>query len=221
MAFWHRIGNSKLKAACFQFRRCYTHLSHASLSNSTPKTCPTVMPNPHSLFHDRPTIFLNSVRFYAVPVQVKLQAFTNWDLFICFIHVGWVGPFWSFSSFGFGSLDLLCCCWWCFYGISFQFQVKPKNEEDDTDGPRLNDQIKARQVRLVVDGGKPPWLYILINFSLVAYFCYILSWFASITVCLILLLGLVFVKSCPWRISCQITDKLTANSWYRMFENWI
>lgn len=59
------------------------------------------MPNPHSLFHDRPTIFLNSVRFYAVPVQ---------------------------------------------------FQVKPKNEEDDTDGPRLNDQIKARQVRLVVDG---------------------------------------------------------------------
>ncbi|CAI8601777.1 unnamed protein product [Vicia faba] len=32
-------------------------------------------------------------------------------------------------------------------------QVKPKNEEDDSDGPRLNDQIKAKFVRLVMDDG--------------------------------------------------------------------
>ncbi|WJX21539.1 hypothetical protein P8452_10960 [Trifolium repens] len=102
MAFWHRIQKSKLKTAYFQFRRCYTHLPHASFLNSTPKTCPVVMPNPYSLFHDRPTNFLNSVRFYAVPVQ---------------------------------------------------FQVKPKNEDDDIDGPRLNDQVKARFVRLVGDDG--------------------------------------------------------------------
>ncbi|GAU29257.1 hypothetical protein TSUD_392070 [Trifolium subterraneum] len=59
-----------------------------------------LMPNPYSLFHDRPTNFLNSVRFYAVPVK---------------------------------------------------FQVKPKKEEDD--GPRLNDQVKAKYVRLVGDDG--------------------------------------------------------------------
>ncbi|WJX15294.1 hypothetical protein P8452_05453 [Trifolium repens] len=103
MAFWHRIEKSKLKTAYFQFRRCYTNLNHASFSNSTPITRPMVMPNPYSLFHHRPTNFLNSVRFYAVPVQ---------------------------------------------------FQVKPKNEDDDIDGPRLNDQVKARYVRLVRDDGE-------------------------------------------------------------------
>jgi hypothetical protein len=79
MAFWHRIEKSKLKTAYFQFRRCYTNLNHASFSNSTPITRPMVMPNPYSLFHDRPTNFLNSVRFYAVPVQVNLQTFCNFD----------------------------------------------------------------------------------------------------------------------------------------------
>jgi hypothetical protein len=49
---------------------------------------------------------------------------------------------------------LMVFSWWCFFGISFQFQVKPKNEDDDIDGPRLNDQVKARYVRLVRDDGK-------------------------------------------------------------------
>ncbi|XP_058764503.1 translation initiation factor IF3-1, mitochondrial-like [Vicia villosa] len=40
-----------------------------------------------------------------------------------------------------------------FYAVPVQFQVKPKNEEDDSDGPRLNDQIKAKFVRLVLDDG--------------------------------------------------------------------
>ncbi|MCI38833.1 hypothetical protein A2U01_0060062, partial [Trifolium medium] len=34
------------------------------------------------------------------------------------------------------------------------FQAKPKNKDDDIDGPRLNDQIKAKDVRLVADDGK-------------------------------------------------------------------
>nr|XP_004497190.1 translation initiation factor IF3-1, mitochondrial isoform X2 [Cicer arietinum] len=103
MAFWHRIGNSKLKLACFQFRRCYTHSPYyGSFLNSTLKPLPMVMPHQHSVFHDRPTIVRNSVRFFAAPVQ---------------------------------------------------FQVKQKNEEDGGDGPRLNDEIKAKFVRLVVDDG--------------------------------------------------------------------
>ncbi|XP_045829934.1 translation initiation factor IF3-1, mitochondrial-like isoform X2 [Trifolium pratense] len=102
MAFLHRIEKSKFKTAYFQFHRCYTLLPHGSFSNSTPKTHPMLMPNPYSLFYDKPSNFLNSVRFYAVPAK---------------------------------------------------FQVKPNKEEDDDDGPRLNDQVKARHIRLVGDDG--------------------------------------------------------------------
>lgn len=40
-----------------------------------------------------------------------------------------------------------------FFAAPVQFQVKPKNEEEDSDGYRLNEKIKAPYVRLVVDEG--------------------------------------------------------------------
>ncbi|XP_061337478.1 translation initiation factor IF3-1, mitochondrial [Gastrolobium bilobum] len=40
-----------------------------------------------------------------------------------------------------------------FFAAPVQFQVKPKKEEDLTNGPRLNDKIKAQYVRLVTDDG--------------------------------------------------------------------
>ncbi|KAK7270171.1 hypothetical protein RIF29_23121 [Crotalaria pallida] len=71
MAFWHRIAKSKLKIACTQFRSLHIQLPHASSSfySSAPKP-----PRPHCPFHDRPTrFFVNSVRFFAVPIQFQAK----------------------------------------------------------------------------------------------------------------------------------------------------
>ncbi|KAK7390812.1 hypothetical protein VNO78_18899 [Psophocarpus tetragonolobus] len=95
MAFWHRIGNPKLRTLCIQFQRCYIHIS-------APKPRPMDIPNPNLVFHGRPTTVFNAVRFFAAPVQ---------------------------------------------------FQVKHKNEEEDSSALRLNEKIKVPYVRLVVDDG--------------------------------------------------------------------
>ncbi|KAE9611552.1 putative translation initiation factor 3 [Lupinus albus] len=73
MAFCYRFGKSKLKTAFTQFRTFHVHLSHASSFNSLHKP-PRLfeIPRPWS-FHDRPTSFCNSVRFFAVPVQFQAK----------------------------------------------------------------------------------------------------------------------------------------------------
>lgn len=154
MAFWHRFRNSNLKTLSIQFQRCYIHLPHAS----APKPSPMEIPLPYPVFHGRPTSVFNTVRFFAAPIQVNFQTLLVGTIkavaFALYFEFGCsVMSYFSFRS-GYGvvglslvlNLTILC-------GI-FQFQVKPKNEEEDSDGYRLNEKIKAPYVRLVVDEGK-------------------------------------------------------------------
>ncbi|KAM6582140.1 hypothetical protein CsatB_009142 [Cannabis sativa] len=71
MAFWCRIGKSKLK----QFSNQFKSFPHASLLNPTishTKSCLT--PNSYSItIHNTPTEFCTNVRFFAAPVQFQAK----------------------------------------------------------------------------------------------------------------------------------------------------
>ncbi|XP_062081565.1 translation initiation factor IF3-1, mitochondrial-like [Humulus lupulus] len=71
MAFWCRIGKSKLQ----QFSNQFKSFPHASLLNPTlshTKSCLT--PNSYSItIHNTPTEFCSNVRFFAAPVQFQAK----------------------------------------------------------------------------------------------------------------------------------------------------
>ncbi|KAF7810765.1 translation initiation factor IF3-1, mitochondrial-like [Senna tora] len=101
MAYWRRIGQSKLKLLSSQFRRCYIELPNASLLNSIAShRKPPVRVTPYWVFPERHTDVCHNVRFFAAPVQART-----------------------------------------------------KKEQRDTGEPRLNEEITARFVRLVIDDG--------------------------------------------------------------------
>ncbi|XP_028777764.1 translation initiation factor IF3-1, mitochondrial-like [Neltuma alba] len=73
MAYWCRIGQSKLKILSTQFRRCYIQLPSASLLNSITHRNTRVSERPSWIFRSRSTDVYNNARFFAAPAQSKTK----------------------------------------------------------------------------------------------------------------------------------------------------
>lgn len=100
MAFWSRIGQSKLRQLSYQSKV----IPYASLINPTAghsKAC--VSEIPHLIPHGRPTDFGSKVRYFAAPVQVLIPAWPSdhlgnlnfypilWGLNVLFVYcILWV-----------------------------------------------------------------------------------------------------------------------------------
>ncbi|XP_024028795.1 translation initiation factor IF3-1, mitochondrial isoform X1 [Morus notabilis] len=70
MAFWCRIGKSKLKQLSHQFKT----IPHGSLLNPTfSHSKARLSQNPDFFIHSKPTDFCSNVRFFAAPVQFQKQ----------------------------------------------------------------------------------------------------------------------------------------------------
>lgn len=139
MAFWSRIGQSKLRQLSYESRT----IPYASLINPTvahSKAC--VSEIPHLIPHGRPTDFGSKVRFFAAPVQVLIPAWPSdhlgnlifypilWGLNVLFVYcVLWViwiiGWYWEIRSKSYLiKLGRLCTLfvyryWGYFFFLSF------------------------------------------------------------------------------------------------------
>ncbi|KAI9128148.1 hypothetical protein K1719_001141 [Acacia pycnantha] len=77
MAYWCRIGQSKLKILSAQFRRCYIQLPSASLLNSITHRTTRVSERPSWIFRNRSADVYYNARFFAAPVQAKTKTDNN------------------------------------------------------------------------------------------------------------------------------------------------